>query len=340
MTVASATSRAAGLPARLRQERRSIASRLRRWFESRLPLVDTHTLTQRNVYILPTRAGIFFGAMLILMLLGSINYQLNLGYVLTFLLAGCGLVSMHMTHSTLKGLTLHLRPVQPAFAGDAAPIEIVITNPGGTRHGIGVAFHERIGVKRSHAWTDAPAQGQVSAQLSLVPAHRGWHAVPTVIAETRFPLGLFRAWTLWRPAAKLLAYPQPESPAAALPGSRATRGEAPQSKRAQGGELEGVRAWRRGDTLRQVLWKKVAKTGELISRETSSAVSAELWLDWHAARPPAGGNEARLSRLTAWVLLAERAGSVYGLALPGREFAPAQGDLHRRRILEALALWG
>ena len=47
--------------------------------------------------------------MLLVMLIGSINYQLNLGYVLTFLLASCAGVSMHMTHATLKGLTLRLR---------------------------------------------------------------------------------------------------------------------------------------------------------------------------------------------------------------------------------------
>ena len=49
--------------------------------------------------------------------------------------------------------------------------------------------------------------------------------------------------------------------------------------------------------------------------------------------------EQRLSRLAAWVLAAEQGGIVYGLRLPGREFAPAQGDAHRRKCLEALALW-
>ena len=55
------------------------------------------TLTQGNVYILPTRAGWMFALTLLVLLLASINYQLNLGYVLTFLLAGSGVVSMHVT---------------------------------------------------------------------------------------------------------------------------------------------------------------------------------------------------------------------------------------------------
>ena len=91
-------------------------ARFRRGWQSRLPRTDTQTLTQGNVYILPTRAGWMFALTLLVLLLASINYQLNLGYVLTFLLAGSGIVSMHVTHGTLRGLTLHLQRVSPGIA--------------------------------------------------------------------------------------------------------------------------------------------------------------------------------------------------------------------------------
>jgi hypothetical protein len=61
-----------------------------RWWQARLPLTDTWQLGQRNIYILPTRAGFTFAGTLLVMLLAAINYQLNLGYALTFLLAGAG----------------------------------------------------------------------------------------------------------------------------------------------------------------------------------------------------------------------------------------------------------
>jgi uncharacterized protein (DUF58 family) len=86
-----------------------------------------------------------------------------------------------------------------------------------------------------------------------------------------------------------------------------------------------------------VVWKKAAKTGELVSRDTSVATQQELWLDYQMAALP--GVEQRLSRLAAWVVVAERAGVPHGLRLPGLELAPAQGDAHRQRALEALALW-
>jgi uncharacterized protein (DUF58 family) len=316
----------------------SPAAHFRRWWLGRLPVVDSWTLGQGNIYILPTKAGLVFALTLLLMLLASINYQLNLGYALTFLLAGAGLVSMHLTHGTLRGLTLHLRPTAPVFAGDAALLEIVLTNPGAERHGVALHFEDRAAHGTSFVWTDVPDQGQASARVSIVPPTRGLHAVPPLVAETLFPFGLFRAWTIWRPAAHVLAWPHPEQPPPPLPPSIPRPDEhRPQQLRRDGAELEGVRAWRRGDSLRQVLWKKVARSGELVSRDTAGAGASELSLDWQAAR--GADNERRLSRLAAWVLAADRAGLVYAVHLPGRDLPAGQGDSQRRAALDALALW-
>lgn len=309
----------------------------RQWWQSRLPLTDTWVLGQRNVYILPTKAGFTFAATLVVMLLASINYQLNLGYALTFLLAGAGIVSMHITHGNLRGLTLHLRPPHAGFAGDPAALEVVLTSPSHERHGLALRFEDRAAFGHSFAWCDAPAGGQAIAHLSFVPPHRGWHAAPVLVLETMFPFGLFRAWTVWRPAARALAWPRPESPAPPLPQAGSTPGDERHSLRTAGSELDGVRPWRRGDTMRQVVWKKVARSGELVSRETTGTASRALWLDW--AELGVSGTEARLARLAAWVLMADRAGLDCGLRLPGHDLPPHQGEAHRRAALDLLALW-
>ena len=317
----------------------AIRTRINAWFHSRLPRADTLLLTQRNVYILPTRAGFMFAFTLLVLLLASINYQLNLGYVLTFLLAGSGVVSMHLTHNTLRGLTVHLKPPAPVFAGEAAVLEAVLTSPGSARFGIGLKVLSARDPKLS--WIDVPALGQTSAHVSFEPATRGLHELPTLSAETRFPLGLFRVWALWRPATSLLVYPQPERPAAALPAAQPVPGGPSLARSVEGGEIEGVRGYRRGDPLKLVVWKKAAKAlatgGELVSRDTSASAHQELWLAWTAC-----GNlapEDRLSRLAAWTVAAHRAGADYGLQLPGQDIAPGSGDVQRRRCLEALALW-
>ncbi len=316
-----------------------LRARFQQWWQSRLPHSDTLELGQRNVYILPTPAGLMFAATLVVLLLASINYQLNLGYVLTFLLAGSGIVSMHVTHGTLRGLTLRLRAPAPVFAGEPALLEAVLASPDRARFGIGLKLHDA--AASTLTWIDVPAQGQASAQVSFVPVARGLHGLPALSIETRFPLGLFRAWAIWRPASQLLVYPAPERPAAPLPPARAVAGGLARARSAEGGEVEGVRAYRRGDPLKLVYWKKAAKSlasgGELVSRDTAGAVHQQLWLDWQSCGtlPP----EERLSRLAAWVLAAQQAGAEYGLGVPGTDIEPSEGEAHRRRCLEVLALW-
>ncbi|RZT98012.1 DUF58 domain-containing protein [Rivibacter subsaxonicus] len=312
--------------------------RWRRWWEARHPRSDTLLLTQRNVYILPTRAGWLFAATLLVLLVASINYQLSLGFVLTFLLAGSGIVSMHVTHATLRGLALHLRPLAAVHAGDAAALEVVLASEA-TRPRYGVGLRLRESGQKQWIWVDIAAGGQSTARLSFVARHRGRVDLPSVVLETRFPLGLFRAWAEWRPASTLLAWPRAEAPATALPPARALGGAAASLPSRGGEEFDGVRAYRRGDPLKLVVWKKVARTGgsELIARDTRGSQRSELWLDWAATGSLAP--EDRLSRLAGWLLAAERAGLAWGLRLPGTELAPGAGETQRRAGLEALALW-
>ncbi|WP_019560407.1 DUF58 domain-containing protein [Caldimonas manganoxidans] len=318
--------------------RRIWRERWQRWWALRHPRSDTLQLTHRNVYILPTRPGALFALTLLVLLLASINYQLNLGYLLTFLLAGAAAVSMPLTHGTLRGLHLSLRPGPPCFAGEDAHLEITLQHSQPrARHGIGlrVARPER---HRPHwAWTDVPPAGMARVHLGVPAPRRGWLDLPPLRIETRFPLGIFKAWAPWRPAARVLVYPRPDPSATALPPAEA-EGEGP-SLRAdpRGLEPDGVRAYRRGDSPRRVVWKKVAKTDQLVSRESTSHAQHELWLDWQAAG--AADTEQRLSRLCAWVLAAEQRGLRYGLRLPGLELPPDRGLAHQRACLQALALW-
>ena len=91
------------------------------------------------------------------------------------------------------------------------------------------------------------------------------------------------------------------------------------------------------DTLRQVVWKKAARTGEMISRETAGAVQREMHFQWSQAQGL--DTEARLSRIAAWVVAADAAGHAWSLQLPGTELAPDNGSAHRHAALQALARW-
>ncbi len=331
--------RSVAAPAGAPQEPRmlDVRGRWRAWWSARQQPLESQTLTQRNVYIVPTRAGLAFGVTLLLLLIVSINYQLSLGFALTFLLAGSAAASMHMTHGSLRGLTLHLKPLVPAFADDAAVLEMIVTNPGKSRHGIG--FGLDLGMRPvALSYVEIPAQVQTAVHLGWVAPGRGLHGLPLVRVESRYPFGLFRAWTLWRPAGRLWVYPKPESPTPPWPASDAAHGEdRPTPTPGSGTEFDGVRAYRRGDTLRQVVWKKAARTGELVSRETAGGVQREMWLQWSQAQ--LGDTEARLSRLAAWIVAADTAGMAFGLRVPGAELPPAPGAAQRHAALQVLAQW-
>ena len=314
-------------------------ARLRAWWMARLLPADSLTLTQRRVYILPTSAGLLLAATLAVLLIGSINYQLNLGYLLTFLLAGCAAAGMAVGYANLRGLTLQAAPPQPVFAGHLALLDVQLVNARRSpRLAIGIARYGVPGQGSAPAhwiWADVPGQGQATARISWLPPRRGLWPAPLLTAETRYPLGVFRVWTVWRPAARVLVYPAPEAPCPPLPRSAPVAGAGPAGRTRAGGEFDGVRAYRHGDPLKLLVWKKYARSGELISRDTQTRQRQELWLDF--ARAGALAPEQRLSRLTAWVLAADAQGVSYGLRLPGLSIAPGSGSAQRLRCLEALA---
>jgi uncharacterized protein (DUF58 family) len=317
------------------------------WWQSRLPLTDTWTLTQRNVYILPTRAGWMLAMTLLVLLIASINYQLNLGYLLTFMLAGAAVVGMHVTHGNLRGLTMNLianyadstsgnNAISHIFAGSMAHLQVRLTHGRkAQRPSIGLALLDEAHAPH-WAWADVPAQGTSTVHVAFKAERRGLHRVPDLQAETRYPLGTFRVWTVWRPQSQVLVYPAPEPHAPPLPPGEPRSGGGGAARMQQSGEFDGVRAYRRGDPLKLVVWKKAAKSDELVSRDTQQTQRYELWLDYASCGTT--GHEAKLSRLTAWVLAANLLGSDYGLRMPGRDIKPASGEAHKRACLEALAL--
>jgi hypothetical protein len=240
-----------------------VRARFQTWWQARLPLKDSITLTQRNVYILPTRPGFTLAATLMVLLVGSINYQLNLGYLLTFLLAGSAVVGMHVCHGTLRGLTMNLIAPDAQFAGASAVIGVNLLNDRKTvRYGIGLGALATQGEpykERHWVWADVPALGSSTVHVAFKPERRGLHRVPTLTAETRFPLGTFRVWTVWRPAAQVLVYPAPDPHPPPLPPGEPRSGGAAAAQVHATGEYDSVRAYRRGDPLKLVVWKMRSK---------------------------------------------------------------------------------
>lgn len=304
------------------------------WLD-RGPHPGERQLDRRSVYILPTRAGLVMAAVLVTMLLTAINYALALGYALTFLLASLWLVSMIHTWRNLAGLVLRTGRAEPVHAGEFAEFGIVLRNPRGPGR---FALHLVVPGTAKPAHLDIPVGPEHLVTVALPTQRRGWHPVPRLRLQTRWPLGLWRAWAFWHPQTRILVLPQPEAAGLALPVARSGDQEAP--GKAHGDDDPAMlRPWKRGDSTRRIAWKAIARLGTegLLVTEFEGGQGGLLWLDWSSL--PAGMNaEARISRLARWVIDAEAAGLRYGLRLPHQEVPPDQGPAHQAFCLQELAL--
>ena len=258
--------------------------RWRAWWLARLPVTAQHVLTHRNLYLWPTRAGWMLGLTLLLLLVGSINYQLNLGYGLTFLLAGSIAASVHVGHANLRGLRLQVSIDGEAWAGRLIPARVWLEAPG--RHPRWAVSVQWLQPGAAAAGTDVAAGDRTAIELPLVLPTRGRHALPLLRVESLYPLGVVRFWSVWRPAGSVTVYPAPEPDAPALPtASLSTPAPLqpvalPIRHTATGDATpQAVRPYRTGDAATRVLGKKAARTGELVSRETTTENSRELWLE-------------------------------------------------------------
>lgn len=288
-------------------------------------------LSQNRVYILPTRHGFLFAVALILMLIGSINYNLSLGYVLTFLLAGLGVVSILHTFRNLAHLYVSGGRVSPVFAGDTARYQILFEN---RRDFDRISIDLACGSDKARC--DVPAHRHGSVELALKTEKRGWLQLERVTVETRFPLGLMRAWSYVQPDMRALVYPRPDAASLPLPDSDSETGEVISSGTGSD-DFSGLRPYQASDSPRHVAWKASARSELLLTKVFSGRAASELWFDW-SRLPENMQVEARLARLTRWVLLAEEYGLLYGLKLPGVTVPLGEGFPHRERCLKELAL--
>lgn len=291
------------------------------------------TLDHQRVFILPTRHGLLFGVVLLLMLVGSINYNLSLGFVLTFLLGSMGLVSTLHTYRNLVQLVVRGGKAPAVFAGQAAQFDLHLEN-----HAANERFS--IGVRKDALplFVDIPPGQTVCATLTLPASNRGRFRLGRFSIFTRFPLGFFHAWTVIDLGLECIIYPRPDAGALPTPGGVPETGGKPAPDLMGSDDFHGLRDYRPGDSLRHVAWKAMAQDRGMLTKQFSGQAQPLAWLDWNEL---AGlDTEARLSRLCRSVLDAEAAGLRYGLRLPGTTIAPGSGEAHRRSCLEALALYG
>jgi len=325
--------------------------RIGQWIAGRRgPETGPVTLDRRRVYILPTFPGVVFGGWMLAMLIGSINYSLQLGFMLTFLVTSMAVVGMHTTHANLAQIVLRGVRVEPVFAGDVAVFEITATNPTTVdRFALRFSFIDATVELRWYSvftkravpmpWVSmaVPARGDRSVGVPLAAPERGRLSAPRIVIETRFPFGLWRAWAYLTPALTAMVYPAPETDAPPLPVSGVGGGDGV-GLSSSGDDFAGVRPYSPGDPQKMIAWRLAARSDDLSVKQFEAQGGGEMLLDFDGL-PWNLDLEHKLSRLTRWVLDADAAHMRYALRLPGSMVFAGSGAQHREHCLTALALY-
>lgn len=303
---------------------------LRLYIHSRQQAVLPATLTRRRIYILPTRSGLVFALMLLAMLLAAINYTNNLAFLLTFVLGSVWIVSSLHAYVNLVGLTLVQIRQHPAWCGQDARLTLTLQSGGRARRMLLLETGE---ASASHSLV-AGMEGE--ADLFVPTLRRGRMELGQIVVSTRYPLGLFRAWSPLRLPVSGLVYPRPLDTPLRDWMYRCDGHDEGSGVAGQSGEFKGIRTYRPEDGLSRVAWKSSARGQGLMAKEYGSSHGQTVFFDW--GQMTDGDYEERISRMAGLVRDAERTGLRYGLRLPGAEFSPSSGAGHAHRCLEALAL--
>ena len=326
--------------------------KLQNWLLKRVSRKDSAVLKSNAIYILPTKEGLLFAIVVLLLLSAAINFNNSLVFFCTFLMTGIGIISMHMTQQNLLDLEFSIAHVKPVFCFQNLSLPLVIKQSSHQQVTNRSSFKKKqlykysIAVQFSHQkslssqpdledLTDVPMDESILLQLSSPTNHRGSYELPPLTISSRYPLGLFRAWTNIQLNNDAIVYPKPARKFIHKPES-GTHSEGQGSKGRGFDDFSGFKSYQTGESLKHIHWKAYAREQGLLSKTFTGGNNHEFWLDWNELT---GDIENRLRQLCRLIIDAEVQGDRYGLVLPGCTINISQGQLHYHQCLKSLAMY-
>lgn len=309
--------------------RTTFKKRFDRWIDKRIPLqTDTLAVHRKSIYILPTKFGFLFGLILTAMLVGSINYEISLGYLLTFLFSAIFFMGMLQSYKNFNTLMLKLLPSKPVFAGEKTTVSFLST-ASQQAHNIGISINDY------HTHHNLSKDKTISIQLKQ--KKRGIYTIKKLKLFSIYPLGHFYVWSWLKTELEIIVYPQAKSLNNINLISKNNRIGDNSSQQSGSDELFSFKQYQQGDPIHRIAWKKTAQTGTLHSKEMSKLISDDYYIDWHEF--PNVATEERLSLMCYLILQAHNRNELYGLILPNTSLQPDNSEEHKHKCLKELALF-
>jgi len=309
---------------------------IQNWADRRQPAPHYQvTVDHRHLYILPTRHGIAFALILLLILFGAINYENSLAFMLAFLLGSLCLLGMIYTHQNINRLQIRVGRPEPVFVGQDILFPLTVSQS-----------EPRLrGNIQLQAENDKSIHLQLidglstDCKLPLKAVQRGYISARRIRLFSEYPLGLFYAWSWLNLRARCLVYPAPDTEHHPLSASSEKNTGELSSHKSGVDDFAGIREYRAGDPASHMAWKAIARTGVLQTILFNSDVSQDVCISWWQTAETLD-TEKRLSILCRMVLDASEQSIRFALEIPGSQIAAGSGRQHKHRCLKALALFG
>ena len=309
---------------------------IQNWSDKRQPDARHQiTLSRHQLYILPTRHGLAYFIVLLLILFGSINYEISLGFMLTFLLGSLGLLGMIYTHQNLNQITIKIGRAEPVFAKQNIQFPIYISQTSDSDHANLKLLSESRQIVSAHLINNKTTE----CKLAYTAVHRGYLSPGRIKIYTEYPLGLFHAWSWLKLESRCLVYPAPALQHQPLIYTDENNSGSINSEKQGVDDFLGIREYNTGDLPNHMAWKAIAKTGELQTKLFNTDAARKVSINWNHTKETLD-TEQRLSILCRMILDASEKNIIYGLEIPGVSISPASGLQHKHRCLKALALFG
>ena len=303
------------------------------WGKIKKPMVLPIRSNLFNTYLLPTRSGVIWLVISTLFSIWAANVGNNPTLLLGSFLLACAVYATLQTISRLYGLNVVSWSAEPVFEGETTTLKLRCSS---TRHQEGLMLESKT--------TSAPIvfhqSNQGLAQISIPTEKRGIYGAPHLKISQRRPFGIALAWFKVYPEGEIIVWPRPETQGPTCPGDQGnpvyspyTHQQAKPSKDAD--EWSHLRDYRVGDRVRDIDWKRTARTGSVWVREHEKPPGGDVKVNW--VDTEGLDYELRLRRLSRWIVDAEKNGRNSQLVLPHLTIPSNRGHAHRVACLNALA---
>jgi len=304
------------------------------WLKKRMPSQDKQTLSHKNIFIFPTTFGVIFLCFSLLLFVLGTNYQNNLIILFSYLMVSTFVTSMLYSFVNLSGITVLAKGQYQSFCNEVTKIPISIYTPK-TNYQYQLSFY-------GQKTTDI--QLLINHEMVEVPvsfSERGIKQLPRLKILSHYNYGLFQCWTQLQFNITVVVCPQPLACTANyMNGSCLYDEEKANAHQVKGSgeEFYEFKPYQQGDSISQIAWKHMAKTGEWVTKSYFHTISSETVL--FLADMPSTSIELKLRNLCYLILQYHQSGQSYGVNLFDRVIEPGKGKEHLIQCLTALATYG